>query len=60
MSKAKVDCFAYMEVFNKPVCNALKEMQCLKGKCRFYKNRKDINYTQIETDIKNYIKGNQS
>ena len=57
MSNAKKDCFAYRYAFGKPTCEALKEMQCSKGNCSFYKNKKDINYTQIERDIKNYSVG---
>ena len=35
MSGVKKDCFAYCE--RKKNCNALNELLCLKGKCKFYK-----------------------
>lgn len=54
MSNVKKDCFAYKDTFGKPACEALKEMQCLKEECKFYKSVKEINYTQIESEIKNY------
>lgn len=54
MSRVKEDCFAYVETLGKPACKALSEMLCTKGNCKFYKNRKEMNYIQIETDIKNY------
>lgn len=53
-SRAKTDCFAYIETLGKPTCKALKEMQCANGNCRFYKSRKEIDYAQIENDIRNY------
>lgn len=54
VSRAKEDCFAYMETLGRPTCKALKEMYCAKEECKFYKNRKETNYVQIEKDIRNY------
>lgn len=40
MNELRKDCFAYKEISYKPICNALKEIDC--KDCPFYKNRKEV------------------
>lgn len=40
MEQVKKDCFAYKEFSGKPMCNALKKMEC--ENCPFYKNKYEI------------------
>lgn len=49
----KYDCFAYSEISKK--CNCLKELYCKDEECRFYKPKKDVNFTKIKNDMCNYI-----
>lgn len=47
--KCKEDCFAYSEHKG---CIVLKDLYCLKEKCKFYRN--DLSMSKIESDIRKY------
>ena len=51
----KEDCFACDKEHHK--CNALNDLYCEKEKCRFYKNKNEINESEIERSIKAYTIG---
>lgn len=47
MQKVNEDCFAYDK--KKKKCRALKELECAKKECRFYKNNNKLNDIYKET-----------
>lgn len=50
-------CFAFNEnKHNQCECLALKNLECKKKDCKFYKHKGEINIRNIEKEIKEYAK----
>lgn len=49
MEAVRKDCFAYKTENGKIKCIALREMECTKGQCKFYKSRE-----QYRKEVKKY------
>lgn len=55
----KKDCFAFKDNIDDNKnhhygCSALDKLFCRESECAFYKNRREVDMTQVERDIRNY------
>lgn len=50
------DCYAYNTYKNK--CRALNDLYCQKEKCRFYKSNTELNWEDIEDELRKYRREN--
>ena len=53
MEQVRTDCFAYVKGYVLGECDALWELYCKRGKCKFYKNRDEYMEQLNELDRKN-------